>query len=124
MEDHVNQLKKLDTSNLNSIDSSWVDIWNKEIANGQFCLISFYNIKEHLSKEDLNWCQILVTNSLPSAIGQNICNILKINLEKRNPYNEDIIWNMKIYREIAVEYWPEIDKMYQLILEAKANKKL
>lgn len=124
MKEPINQLNKLKPKSLDSIDSSWVDIWNKEISNNCFCLITFYNIKHHLSKEDLNWCQILVTNALPSAIGENICNVLKINLQVWDGYNEDIIWNMKIYREIAQEYWPEIDTLYEVIIQAKENKKL
>jgi hypothetical protein len=30
---------------------------------------------------------------------------------------------MKIYRSIAKNYWPEIDKMYEIILDAKENGK-
>lgn len=121
----IQQLKPL--SQVNDIfDKRWIEIWNDEISKNQFCLITFYNVQKYLSEDDLNWCNILVTNALPEAIGKNICNLLKINLncKRMDPYNEDIIWNMKIYRSIAKEYWPAIDSMYQIILDAKENKLL
>ena len=121
----INQLKPIPEID-DPIDMGWVKIWNDEIEKGTFCLISFYNVQKYLSEDDLNWCNILVTNALPEAIGKNICNLLKINLncKRIDPYNEDIIWDMKIYRSIAKDYWPAIDKMYQIILDAKENKLL
>lgn len=122
MKEVIQQLKPLQAKG-DAIDSTWINIWNKEIENKQFCLITFYNIKNHLSKDDLSWCNILVTNALPKAVGENLCSLLKINLAKFNPSNEDVITEMEIYRSISKEYWPEIDKMYEIILQAKENGK-
>jgi hypothetical protein len=118
----IQQLKLLPQVD-DSINSSWIKIWNDEIQKGTFCLITFYNIQEYLSEDDLNWCNILTTNALPEAIGRNICNVLKLNLNSKtiDPYNEDILWNMKIYRSIAKKYWPEIDTMYRIVLDAKKD---
>ena len=123
MKEPISQLSKLKPKNINSIDSSWVDLWNQEIKNREFCLITFYNIKEYLNKSDLNWCKILVAEVLPTKIGENLCDLVKINVEKYNNCDQDVLTEMEIYRELSKEYIPKIDRMYEIILQAKENGK-